>query len=311
MNGKRKRCASDDRERSPGSDSGFPSPSDLSIRKRRFANNLEQNGQSSDLSISTASSRALIRTLANAGSSKSNPLLPPTLAGGPRSGRRTILLNPPFPSPLIPKNQFSILSAMLSHMDILLNVTSYLHPTTLLNLYSISAPFHYLMDSHFTTFIMACTRTWAPDADKYYPWWCFRQLCIEDPALRRAKTIGERRGLSWTDKDGKAHTCLDNAAAESLQNPPQRKASDDVLGHVEGSVRQAVSVKAIPSFRWLKMVFYREAVSREIVGWMAVRGHRMPREESVNAVKVCATKPHRTDSCAALGKIEHTTKHSR
>lgn len=47
----------------------------------------------------------------------------------------------------------------------------------------------------------------------------------------------------------------------------------------------AIKKRDVPSFRWLKMVAYRESVSREIIGWLAVHGHRVPRHEGVAAVK--------------------------
>lgn len=196
--------------------------------------------------------------------------------------RRVILLNSPFPSPLIQQNKFDILARLLSHLDILLDIVSYLSPQTLLNLYSISAPFHYLMDSHFVSFIMASTYTWAPSADKIYPWWCYRQLCIEDPALRRVKTKQDERSLSWTDKQGTLHQSMDQVLKATGEKMPPAEGRKPSAEHA----KIAVSVKSVPSFRWLKMVTYRESVAHEIIGWMAAHGHHIPRHPSVEAIKV-------------------------
>ena len=39
------------------------------------------------------------------------------------------------------------------------------------------------------------------------------------------------------------------------------------------------------------MVVYRESVCREIVGWLAAHGHRIPRLEGVDALKVSCHRP--------------------
>jgi hypothetical protein len=181
-------------------------------------------------------------------------------------------------------------------VDILLQITSYLPPQTLFNLYSISAPFHYVMDSHFTAFIKAATFMWAPAADKFFPWWCYRQLCIEDPALRRSRS--DRRSVSWDDlvpklapevtpheysdgSDSQGSDVLDSQRNFKSEGPAERKARVTELAQ-----RRQESAAPVPGFRWLKMVAYRESVCREIVGWMAAHGHRIPRIEGVDALKV-------------------------
>ena len=208
--------------------------------------------------------------------------------------RKRVILNTPSPPPE-PK-KFNLLTGLASHVDILLQVTSYLPPQTLLNLYSISAPFHYVMDSHFTAFIKAATFMWAPAADKFFPWWCYRQLCIEDPALRRPRS--DRRSVSWDDlvpppspeetpqesSDGSDSQSSDISASQrsvKSESPAERKARVTVLAQ-----HRQKSAAPVPGFRWLKMVAYRESVCREIVGWMAAHGHRIPRVEGVDALKV-------------------------
>lgn len=214
--------------------------------------------------------------------------------------RRLVLISSPFPSPLIAAKKFDLLAALMSHVDILINIASYLSPPTLLNLYSISAPFHYLMDSHFTSFIMACTRTWAPNADKFFPWWCYRQLCIEDPAQRPARQ--NYRNVSWTNKHGlpvrsttEAYLATSKEGEgwnldtdPSLIRPLQPgQTRDRIVRDIVPADKDTAAIKKrdVPSFRWLEMVAYRESVSREIIGWLAVHGHRIPRHEGVAAVK--------------------------
>lgn len=214
--------------------------------------------------------------------------------------RKRVVLNTPSPPPE-PK-KFNLLTGLVSHVDILLQITNYLSPQTLLNLYSISAPFHYVMDSHFTAFIKAATFMWAPNADKFFPWWCYRQLCIEDPALRRPRS--DRRSVSWDDlvpkmepgmalqelSDGSDSQSSDNSDSQrsvESESPAERKARITELAQ-----NRQNSAAPVPGFRWLKMVAYRESVCREIVGWMAAHGHRIPRVEGVDALKVSSDSPN-------------------
>jgi hypothetical protein len=214
--------------------------------------------------------------------------------------RKRVVLNTPSPPP--ESKKFNLLTALVSHVDILLQITNYLPPQTLLNLYSISAPFHYVMDSHFTAFIKAATFMWAPNADKFFPWWCYRQLCIEDPALRRPRS--DRRSVSWDDlvpkmepgmalqelSDGSNSQSSDNSDSQrsvKSESPAERKARITELAQ-----HRQKSAAPVPGFRWLKMVAYRESVCREIVGWMAAHGHRIPRVEGVDALKVSSDSPN-------------------
>jgi hypothetical protein len=216
------------------------------------------------------------------------------------SRRKRIVLNTPSPPPE-PK-KFNLLTGLVSHVDILLQITNYLPPQTLLNLYSISAPFHYVMDSHFTVFIKAATFMWAPAADKFFPWWCYRQLCIEDPALRRPRT--DRRSVSWDDlvpklapevtshessdgSDSQTSDISDSQKSVKSESPFERKARVEELAQ-----HRQKSAAPVPGICWLKMVAYRESVCREIVGWMAAHGHRIPRTEGVDALKVSLLTPN-------------------
>lgn len=108
-----------------------------------------------------------------------------------RSIAASTLLNSHRPTPSAPKKPFSILSGLLRHNDLLLLLVSYLTIPSLINLYAISKPFHFLYSRHSTAFTLSCMRTWAPDADKIYPWRCYKSLCFHDPTLRaKASMVG-------------------------------------------------------------------------------------------------------------------------
>ncbi|KAH0130569.1 hypothetical protein KCU67_g16888, partial [Aureobasidium melanogenum] len=184
----------------------------------------------------------------------------------PTSRRKRVVLDSPSPPP--GPRKFNLLTGLASHVDILLQITSYLPPQTLLNLYSVSAPFHYVMDSHFTAFIKAATFIWAPNADKCFPWWCYRQLCIEDPALRRPRP--DRRSVSWDDlvpsleldvsaegtsdySGSQGSNASDNPKSVKSESPAERKERISKLAE-----HRQQSAAPVPGFRWLKMVAYRE-----------------------------------------------------
>ena len=59
-----------------------------------------------------------------------------------------------------------------------------LDPKSTVALYSISKPFHYLFNSHYTTYVLAAVRKQAPHAEQYLPIIAFRSMAIRDPAGR-------------------------------------------------------------------------------------------------------------------------------
>lgn len=258
---------------------------DHASSKRRFVLNDEIQSTRTDHRQSTVDEPNPLDVLAQAAS---------LVSCLPTRRRKRVVLNSPSPPP--GSKKFNLMTGLASHVDILLQITSCLPPQTLLDLYSVSAPFHYVMDSHFTAFIKAATFIWAPNADKCFPWWCYRQLCIEDPALRRPRS--DRRSVSWDDlvpdlepkvsaeetsdgSESQGSNTSDNPKSVKSESPAERKERISKLAE-----HRQQSAAPVPGFRWLKMVAYRESVCREIIGWMAVHGHRVPRAEGVLALKV-------------------------
>jgi hypothetical protein len=83
----------------------------------------------------------------------------------------------------------SVLSCFLRHNDLLLLLVSYLPFPALIALYSISKPFHAIFNRHYTAFVVSNIRTWAPNADRIFPWRCYQSLCIKDPILRQKSSM--------------------------------------------------------------------------------------------------------------------------
>lgn len=132
---------------------------------------------------------------------------------------------------------FCIITSLCQHVDVLLNVVRFLPPRTIINLYSISAPFHYQFNSRYQTFILHATRVWSPSAELIYPWRCYSSLCIKDPALRLPSTH--------------PHTSAD------IRDLAARAPHPDSPHNLP--------IKPIPSLRWLSMVVYRSLAIREIL----------------------------------------------
>lgn len=144
------------------------------------------------------------------------------------------LLPPKTPPPAT----FSLLAAFCKHNQLLLHLTRFLTIPALINLYAMSRVFHHQMNCHYTSFVMAIMRTWAPDSARLFPWRCYKNLCIKDP---------RRRQLSkWVGKEAQAK-------------------------------EQHQDLRDIPSLRWLQMAVYRHGVCKDMLIQLGTYGHRCPR----------------------------------
>ena len=136
----------------------------------------------------------------------------------------------------VSRQPFSILSALYRHNDLLLLLVSYLTIPSLISLYAISKPFHYLFNSNYMAFIFSNMRTWAPNADIIYPWRCYKPLCVRDPSLRKKSSmvgkhlqhqyqdLREVPSLQWLQmvvwRQGVCKDMLIQLATKGLRCPP-------------------------------------------------------------------------------------------
>ncbi|KAK5139547.1 hypothetical protein LTR04_003491, partial [Oleoguttula sp. CCFEE 6159] len=150
-----------------------------------------------------------------------------------------ILPEPTTTATVTPRNaSFSLFSAFLAHSELILVLSRHLTVDALVALYAISKPFHYLLNSHYTTYILASARAHSQDAEAIFPFKAYGPLCIVDPAHRpNAERPGE--------------------------------------------------VRKVPSFRWLRMVVFRERVVSDIIALLAQQGHRLPVSTARAALKKC------------------------
>ncbi|KJY02201.1 hypothetical protein TI39_contig80g00004 [Zymoseptoria brevis] len=84
-----------------------------------------------------------------------------------------------------PKQPFNLIDAIAMDAGLSVIFTSYLNLPSLISLYAISKRFYYEFNLRATAFILASMRTWAPNADKIFPWRCYHHLCIKDPTHRQ------------------------------------------------------------------------------------------------------------------------------
>ena len=149
------------------------------------------------------------------------------------------------------KRPFNLLLAFCRDNDMLLTLVSYLPLPSLISLYSISKTFHYLYNRHHTAFILSSIRTWAPGADRIFPWRSYQSLCTSDPLLRLKQRHAGR----------------------------SQKELVEMLGS------EAMGVRNVPSLRWLQMVVWREGVTKDMLIQLATKVLRCP-HGTHDAVKV-------------------------
>lgn len=141
---------------------------------------------------------------------------------------------------------FSLLKAMCSRPEIILCLVSWLSLDSLLDVYAIDRRFHWLMNSHYTTFMKACLRLNAPFAVAVFPWRWYARLTICDPASR----------------------LRDEYQARML-----------ALGMTVSEAQDAAGItdfRRVPGFRYAKMVVHRHNVVSDIVTELRGRGLKLP-----------------------------------
>ncbi|KAF2721099.1 hypothetical protein K431DRAFT_224870, partial [Polychaeton citri CBS 116435] len=146
-----------------------------------------------------------------------------------------------------PRPKFSIINALFLHHDLLLHVASYMTIPTLIRLYSISKPFHFLFNSHYTTYIRATMSNLAPGSHKIFHWKMYRSLCIKDPTGRQDEVYR------------------------------QYVLKSDNLAHIRQWRVNRDHIRDVPSLKWLQMVVWRHGVCKDILIQLATKGLRCPK----------------------------------
>ncbi|OCK82122.1 hypothetical protein K432DRAFT_266293, partial [Lepidopterella palustris CBS 459.81] len=96
---------------------------------------------------------------------------------------------------------FNIFTALLNHNGLMLEVATQLSLKNFIDLYAISKNFHYLVNSHGTTYMKRFAEHHAPESADVFRWICYDELCVQDP-VRRPNSIYPNRsrhipGFHW------------------------------------------------------------------------------------------------------------------
>jgi hypothetical protein len=134
-------------------------------------------------------------------------------------------------------DRFSLMDAFVEDSSLCILLVGYLDVPSLISLYAISKDFHRYFNRNATAFILESVRTWAPMADKIFPWRCYQSLCIKDP-IKRQK--------------GKAQALGADIEQFNLFS------------------------RDVPSLRWLQMVVWREGVAKDMVIQLMTKALRTP-----------------------------------
>jgi hypothetical protein len=130
-----------------------------------------------------------------------------------------------FVTPIKHKKPFNLFQRLIEHPEICLSLAEQIEPNTLCNLYSVSKPFHYIMNSHFVTFMKSNAKVWAPFGADTFPYQSFKRLCIADPSFKPLERNADKArhvpGFKWLKMVRSRHVIVNNIL-DSLEKEGHR-----------------------------------------------------------------------------------------
>lgn len=134
------------------------------------------------------------------------------------------------PSHEIPSsNHGGIFHSLFNHPELIFEMVHHLDINDLLALYSISRDFHALANIRFTTMMHSQSLSKAPESSRIFPFRCYRNLCLRDPAGRRNEAkpdfqIRHVPGFRWLRmvvfREGVVDGIVECLEKEGLMLPP-------------------------------------------------------------------------------------------
>ncbi|KAF2096148.1 hypothetical protein NA57DRAFT_59205 [Rhizodiscina lignyota] len=164
------------------------------------------------------------------------------------------------------KRPFNIFNAIMSKPAILETFVTVCPVEELVSLYAISKAFHYLYNSHMTTYVLAATRLQTgQDTEKIFPLKGFFNTCGPDPIRRniRAENAAFKARHATQSSGSDLATATTALSALSLPEKP----------------------RWIPTLRYLRMVSGRHKAALGIIYYLFRGGERLPVIPAVNALK--------------------------
>lgn len=207
--------------------------------------------------------------------------------------------------------KFNIFPALLQHPDLTLYFTRFIQLQTLVDLYSISRPFHLIVSARFMAIVHGQTSINAPLAPSCWPWKMYKGLCMRDPGRRLMEPKGgygrnevvrlaDIEVASSERRSGAGHTTQlhqDRTSPTKSSSPQKRK---------------TVTVKdlrGIPTFRYLKMATFRQQVVEDIVALFANEGIPLPDriEETLAKIWLVLDIPYSMRRISLIHNTEYWT----
>lgn len=155
--------------------------------------------------------------------------------------------------------KFDMIGKISSSIDILVNVSKFLRPGDIINLYSISRDFHATLDGNLQSSIVQVAKYVCPLAAQVYPHHFYASASKPDPAGR--------------PRDPAYHDIY--ARLRSTPGLPSAQLPDP-----------GAEVRKIPSLVWLTMVHSRHTRVRDILASLARQGHRLPKGTYATLLKL-------------------------
>ena len=184
----------------------------------------------------------------------------------PLSQPRPPAIRLPTPSPPTPEldlREFSVFKAFLNHPELVFEMTKHLDIEDLISLYAISKEFHVLANTRFTTMILSQSLGKAAESSRTFIFKCYRNLCMVDPAARPNESVP-----IYPRQAGPSRNVASMSGVTSIEKE---------------------SIRSVPSFRWLRMILYRERVVDGILSCLEKEGHHLPKRASIVLKKLWFT----------------------
>ncbi|KAK3374032.1 hypothetical protein B0T24DRAFT_488353, partial [Lasiosphaeria ovina] len=152
-------------------------------------------------------------------------------------------------------DMFDLIGSLSTSTYLLEEVCTYLYPTDILRLYSISRDFHHTLNCHMSSCVGTWARRMAPNAFILLSSPVYNHFHVDDPA-------GNLKAPEYYDMT-------------YLSNP-----------EMEAPVIADKELRKIPGLGWLQMVVNREIRVRDILATLARMGHRMPKDFNKTLLKL-------------------------
>ena len=216
------------------------------------------------------------------------------------------------------KPPFQLLHEICKYPDILLYLTTqHLHPTDMLKLYSISKPYHYLVNSRYTTYMLCSARRWAwllPDT--------IMRKEVEEKGLWGSVSafkeevnvidVTSGRESAETPDNNQNNKGKERARAQTRQkatpfifaDPMQPSRPDEyniwdittllpfnnyVHLCIEDPTRRTNTkehVRHVPTFRYLFFLLHRARIATSIISAVKAKGHHLPMTLAPSLIKL-------------------------